>query len=157
MAYHRGFRQFLAVGSGLEHGGDVIGLLWEIRGFPLRCASLLLLSGLLWAVPETRRMPGIFMTDGKIVPVGGAVLRVSQEKTSGRDRSGGTFPRRYARFAVFEAFRARPEFVHRVEDHLRSGMSAQNKACRGGIAAGFVIRKRVFRRSCARSSSRRRR
>ena len=41
----------------MEYGGDVIGLLLIMREFLLWRASLLLFSGLLWAVPTLK--PGI--------------------------------------------------------------------------------------------------
>ncbi|MBR0459792.1 MAG: hypothetical protein IJJ26_11200 [Victivallales bacterium] len=48
----------------------MLDFLWETRAFLLWCVSLLLLTGVLWAVPRTRRMRGIFMTGWKSIPVG---------------------------------------------------------------------------------------
>ena len=41
------------------------------------CALMLLLSGTLWAIPKTRRMPGIFMTGWKTVPVGCSLVALT--------------------------------------------------------------------------------
>ena len=40
----------------------MIDFLCEMRDFWIWCASLLALTAVLWAVPRTRRMPGIMMT-----------------------------------------------------------------------------------------------
>ena len=48
----------------------MIEFLCEMRNFWIWCASLLLLTGVLWAIPPTRRMPGCFMTGWKTVPAG---------------------------------------------------------------------------------------
>ncbi len=52
----------------------MIEFLCEMRNFWIWCASLLLLTGVLWAVPPTRRMPGCFMTGWKTVPAGCALV-----------------------------------------------------------------------------------
>ena len=48
----------------------MIDFLCEMRDFWIWCASLLVLTGLLWTVPRTRRMPGIMMTGWKTMPAG---------------------------------------------------------------------------------------
>ena len=48
----------------------MIDFLWEMRDFWIWCASLLVLTAVLWAVPRTRRMPGIFLivSNLRIIP-----------------------------------------------------------------------------------------
>ena len=41
------------------------------------CALMLLLSGTLWAIPKTRRMPGYLMTGWKTVPVGCSLVALT--------------------------------------------------------------------------------
>ena len=48
----------------------MIDFLYEMRDFWIWCASLLGLTALLWAIPPTRRMPGIMMTGWKTMPAG---------------------------------------------------------------------------------------
>ena len=48
----------------------MIDFLCEMRDFWIWCASLLGLTALLWAIPPTRRMPGIMMTGWKTMPAG---------------------------------------------------------------------------------------
>ena len=48
----------------------MIDFLYEMRDFWIWCASLLVLTAILWAVPRTRRMPGIMMTGWKTMPAG---------------------------------------------------------------------------------------
>ncbi len=40
-------------------------------------ALMLLFSAVLWAIPKTRRAPGIFLTGGKTVPVGCSVMALT--------------------------------------------------------------------------------
>ena len=40
-------------------------------------ALLIFVSGILWTIPRTRRMPGIFMTGYKTLPVGCAVMALT--------------------------------------------------------------------------------
>ena len=51
----------------------MIDFLCEMKNFWIWCASLLVLTAILWAVPRTRRMPGIMMTGWKTMPAGCAV------------------------------------------------------------------------------------
>ena len=51
----------------------MLDFLCEMRDFWIWSASLLVLTGVLWAVPKTRRMPGIMMTGWKTMPAGCAV------------------------------------------------------------------------------------
>ena len=52
----------------------MIDFLCEMRYFWIWCASLLALTGLLWAVPKTRRMSGFMMTGWKTMPAGCALV-----------------------------------------------------------------------------------
>ena len=51
----------------------MIDFLCEMKNFWIWSASLLVLTAILWAVPRTRRMPGILMTGWKTMPAGCAV------------------------------------------------------------------------------------
>ena len=53
---------------------NMIGFLKEIQGLLVWCGLLLALTALLWAIPKTRRAPGIFLTGGKTVPLGCSVM-----------------------------------------------------------------------------------
>ena len=52
----------------------MIDFLYEMRYFWTWSAPLLVLTGLLWAVPKTRRMSGFMMTGWKTMPAGCALV-----------------------------------------------------------------------------------
>ena len=52
----------------------MLDFLCEMRDFWIWSGSLLMLTAVLWAVPKTRRMPGIMMTGWKTMPAGCALV-----------------------------------------------------------------------------------
>ena len=55
----------------------MIEFLKEIQGLLIWCGLLFALTALLWAIPKTRRMPGIFMTGWKTVPAGCSIMALT--------------------------------------------------------------------------------